>query len=181
MVRIELKRILEDALVPEWQYSLDGKGVGDNQYVLDKKKGQWRVYYSERGLELQERLFDTEDAACAYLLEKLLPNGRKTIDSPLPLGSVVRLREGKLKLMVVSRALRVPAANGKQYYFDYGAVAYPNGLISPDMAYFQLDAVEEVYHWGYSDEEDMRFLESIHHFLDTHPDIERGSAEVMGG
>lgn len=181
MNRNELKNRLDEGRVPEWKYNLSGRGIGDNQYVLEKKGGQWRVYYAERGSASQSRSFDTENEACDYLLEKLLPGGKPAVDRPLPLGSVVRLRGGKLKLMVIARALRVPAANGKQYYFDYGAVAYPNGLISTDMAYFQLDAVEEVYHWGYSDEDDLRFLDSIHHFLDTHPDIERGSAEVMGG
>ena len=61
-----------------------------------------------------------------------------------------------------------------------GAVAYPNGLVTLDMAYFQLDAVEEVYHWGYSDDDDLRFLESIHQYLDAHPELERGSADVVG-
>ncbi len=114
------------------------------------------------------------------MLDKLLPDGTMHIDRPLPLGSVVRLREGKLKLMVISRGLRVPGKDGKQYYFDYGAVAYPNGLVTLDMAYFQLDAVEEVYHWGYSDDDDLRFLESIHQYLDAHPELERGSADVVG-
>ena len=181
MNRDELAKKLAKARVPNYQYNLSGEGPRDNRYVMEKKDSKWHVYYFERGTERQNGLFDTEDAACAYLLGKLLPEEVESVDRPLPLGSVVRLRGGKLKLMVVSRALRVPAANGKQYYFDYGAVAYPNGLVTPDMAYFQLDAVEEVYHWGYSDDEDMQVLESIHYFLDTHPEIERGSAEVMGG
>ncbi len=179
MNRNELAQKLERARIPHDLYNLSGDGPRDNRYVLEKKGEKWHVFYCERGTERQNGFFDTEDEACAYILEKLLP-GEEEIDRPLPLGSVVRLRGGKLKLMVVARALRVPAANGKQYYFDYGAVAYPNGLISLNMAYFQLDAVEEVLHWGYSDDDDMLFLESIHQFQDAHPEIERGSAEVMG-
>ena len=181
MNRKELKKQLDRANVPERLYNLSGRGIADNQYVLEKEDGKWRVYYYERGQQTRNAWFDTETEACQHLLEALLPGGYRPIDRPLPLGSVVRLRDGKLKLMVVSRALRVPAANGEPYYFDYGAVAYPNGLVSPEMAYFQLDTVEEVYHWGYSDEEDLQGLESIHRFLDEHPEIKRGSVDVMGG
>ena len=179
MDRSELKQRLEAAKVPESEYNLSGRGPVDNRYVLEKRGARWRIYYSERGLETQAAEFPTESEACEALLAKLVRKGAGSINRPLPLGSVVRLRTGTLKLMVVSRALRVPDASGKAYYYDYGAVAYPNGLISPDMAYFQLDAVEEVYHWGYSDEDDLRFLESIHQYLDTHPELERGKPASM--
>ena len=181
MNRNELAKKLEKARVPYDLYNLSGEGPRDNRYVMERKDSKWHVCYCERGSERQNGYFDTEAEACAYLLKKLLPDEEEGIDRPLPLGSIVRLRGGKLKLMVVSRGLRVPAANGKQYYFDYGAVAYPNGLITPDMAYFQLESVDEVYHWGYSDEDDVRFMESIHSFLDAHPELERGTAEVFGG
>ena len=132
MDRSELKQRLEAAKVPESEYNLSGRGPVDNRYVLEKRGARWRIYYSERGLETQAAEFPTESEACEALLAKLVRKGAGSINRPLPLGSVVRLRTGTLKLMVVSRALRVPDASGKAYYYDYGAVAYPNGLISPD-------------------------------------------------
>lgn len=171
----ELKKTLQEAKIPEWSYNLKGTGLRDNQYVLAYEKGKWHCFYYERGREHQEKWFETEEEACTWMMGKLIPE-KKTIDEPLPLGTIVRLHEGKMKLMIVSRALRVPAKDGKQYYFDYGAVSYPQGLISTNMAYFQQDAVAEVLHWGYSDADDLAILESIHYFLDTHPDMPRGSA-----
>ena len=176
MNRDQLKEALEKAHVPETSYNLTGQGALDNRYVMEQNANEWTVYYFERGKKHAIKTFSTEDGACAYLSEKLLAFSNNTM-RPLPLGTVVKLRGGKLKLMVVSRALRVPGKNNQVYYFDYGAVAYPNGLVTTDMAYFQQDAVGEVLHWGYSDEDDLKVLDSIHHYIDTHPNMKRGSAE----
>ena len=47
-------------------YSLDG-GHPAEQYVLDDRRSEWVVYYSERGAESGLRSFATEDLACRYL------------------------------------------------------------------------------------------------------------------
>lgn len=174
----QLKEMLDKANIPESSYNLTGQGVLDNRYVLEHRGSSWLVYYYERGKKYEVKEYSSEGSACSYLSEKLLSSAGGNL-RPFPLGTVVRLKDGKLKLLIISRGLRVPAKDGKQYYFDYGAVSYPQGLISPNMAYFQQDAVSEILHWGYSDEDDLAILESIHHFLDTHPDIPRGSAGIF--
>ena len=180
MNRQELRARLSLARIPEIEYNLAGVGPTDDKYVMEQTDGKWHVYYSERGSQYQSQFFDTEDQACDYLLHRFIAPGEENVIQPFPLGSVVRLRGGSMKLMIISRALRVPGKDGKQYFFDYGAVAYPNGLITTDMAYFQRESVEEVYHWGYSDEDDQRFLDSIQYYLDTHPETVRGNPETMG-
>ena len=45
----------------------------------------------------------------------------------IPLGSVVYLKGGIKKLLVVARAI-MAANGGKQYFFDYGGVLYPEGI-----------------------------------------------------
>jgi hypothetical protein len=52
-------------------YSLDG-GLRSEQYVLAIEDGRWSVYYSERGERRGLASFDTEDAACSDLFERLL-------------------------------------------------------------------------------------------------------------
>lgn len=51
-------------------YALDG-GHPSEQYVMDVRPGGWVVYYPEGGLESGLQEFDTEDAACDFLLDQL--------------------------------------------------------------------------------------------------------------
>ena len=39
--------------------------------TLDQVGSRWSVYYSERGQRSGERIFDSEDEACRYLLNLL--------------------------------------------------------------------------------------------------------------
>lgn len=50
----------------------------------------------------------------------------------LPLGSVVKLKNGEQKIMIISR---LPLYNneGTIGYFDYGACLYPNGQVDQQM------------------------------------------------
>ena len=91
----------------------------------------------------------------------------------LPLGSIVILKNGVQKLLIIARAINVKN-NNKQYFFDYGAVAYPDGLIGDQMAYFNADSVNKVVFEGYSDEADESMKDMIRQFTDSHPDILRG-------
>jgi hypothetical protein len=52
-------------------YCLDG-GHPAERYVLDDRRSEWVVYYSERGLESRLRSFPTEEPACRYLSGLLL-------------------------------------------------------------------------------------------------------------
>ena len=175
-----LKQGLDSAGVPEWRYNLTGVGAINNKYVMERKNGKWHTFFSERGQEMGSKDFDREDEACGYFLKRVLAGEKARLRSmPLPLGSVVRLKGAKQKLMVVSRAQLVSAPGGKQYYFSYGAVPYPQGLVTTEVTYFQRGAVEKVYHWGYSDEEDLSVLDGIHRFMDAHPEIERGNAVLV--
>ena len=92
----------------------------------------------------------------------------------VPLGSVVYLNGGTKKLLVVARAINV--ANGdKQYFFDYGAVLYPEGITGDQMAYFNHDEISSVFFRGCDDGENQGMTENINHFVETHPNLLRGS------
>ena len=94
----------------------------------------------------------------------------------VPLGSVVYLKGGIKKLLVVARAINV-ANDGKQFFFDYGGVLYPEGITGDQMAYFNHDDVESVFFRGCDDEENKGMTEAINRFVESHPEIVRGNAQ----
>ena len=98
----------------------------------------------------------------------------------VPLGSVVYLNGGIKKLLIVARAINVEN-DGKQYFFDYGGVLYPEGITGDQMAYFNHDDISSVFFRGCDDDENKGMTDAINRFVNTHPDILRGSAETWKG
>lgn len=76
----------------------------------------------------------------------------------LPIGSIVRLKNGNVKLMILNRA---PLYNkdGVTGYFDYSACIYPTGKIENGAYFFNKENIEEVYFEGYKDEQEELFRE----------------------
>ncbi len=67
----ELKRILQSLNVPDQWYVLNN-GLKADALVLYENYRYWEFfYYSERGERLDHKMFETEDEACLYLLEKI--------------------------------------------------------------------------------------------------------------
>lgn len=94
----------------------------------------------------------------------------------LPLGSIVLLKNGLQKTLIISRAINVKNGD-KDFFFDYGGVPYPEGLISDQMVYFNADKVNKVIFRGYSDIEDENITDTINAYLKEHPNILRGDPE----
>ena len=69
--REALRRILSREGVEPRSYNLDG-AHDPEAYVLTVRAGGWATFYSERGHEVSRREFDTEDEACAHLLDLIL-------------------------------------------------------------------------------------------------------------
>ncbi|MFD1361463.1 DUF4176 domain-containing protein [Lentibacillus salinarum] len=74
----------------------------------------------------------------------------------LPIGSVVRLKNGDIKLMILNRA---PLYNQKGVigYFDYSACIYPTGKVEEQVYFFNSENIGEVYFKGYVDEQEELF------------------------
>lgn len=74
----------------------------------------------------------------------------------LPLGSVVRLNNGDIKLMIISRA---PLYEQEEVigYFDYSACIYPTGQVESQTYFFNNENIEKVYFEGYKDEQEELF------------------------
>ena len=68
--RVRLRQLLDARGFDPGAYSLDG-GHPSERYVLDDRRSECVVYYSERGLETGLRTFPTEDPACRRLADLL--------------------------------------------------------------------------------------------------------------
>lgn len=95
----------------------------------------------------------------------------------LPLGSIVLLEGGVQKLIIISRALNVKHGE-RVFFFDYGAVPYPDGLMGDQMVYFQRNNVSRVIFEGFRDEEDDNLNDAIEKYILAHPDLLRGTPEA---
>lgn len=73
----ELKRILRNNKVPHYLYTFN-KDYDDEKLCLNKTLMGWEVYHCERGEKNDTKLFNNEDDACEYMLERLL-NIKKNI------------------------------------------------------------------------------------------------------
>lgn len=78
----------------------------------------------------------------------------------LPIGSVVRLKDGEKRLMITGILQRDDSGRGKDY--DYLGVLYPEGHIGAEYQYlFNHTDIEEVIFRGFADAERAAFLEGL--------------------
>ncbi len=76
----------------------------------------------------------------------------------LPIGTIVYLKEGTQKLMILNRG-SVIEEGGEQLLFDYSAAIYPVGLNPEQVLYFNKEDIDRVVFEGYSDNEESRFVQ----------------------
>lgn len=83
-----------------------------------------------------------------------------TIKELLPIGSIVLLKEGEKKLMVVGIMQSEADGDGKEY--DYLGVLYPEGHIGDGFQYlFNHEDIKNVVFRGYEDSERIDFLTKL--------------------
>ena len=83
-----------------------------------------------------------------------------------PLGTVVMLRGGKKRLMIVGFDPLNEERTNKAY--DYIGCLFPEGILATDkIAMFNHDQIEKVYHQGLLDEEEKEFKERLADFFDS--------------
>lgn len=82
----------------------------------------------------------------------------------LPIGSVVLLKEAEVKLMIIGR---IVSDEEMKNIYDYVGVIYPTGLAAEnDQYFFNRDAIDQIYHYGYIGEEEISFKEEVLSQLD---------------
>lgn len=67
----ELEQKIIALNVPKETYSILKGGLPNEQYCITKNDDKWEVYYSERGNKTGLKIFDDEDEACEYFLQKV--------------------------------------------------------------------------------------------------------------
>lgn len=78
----------------------------------------------------------------------------------LPIGSIVLLKDGEKRLMIIGIMQSDASGNGKEY--DYFGVLYPEGHIGEQFQYlFNHDDISEIVFRGFDDEERMTFLAKL--------------------
>ena len=80
-----------------------------------------------------------------------------TTTKTLPIGTIVYLKEGTQKLMILNRG-SVIENNGENLLFDYYAAIYPVGLNPEQVLYFNKEDIDKIVFEGYTDEEEERFM-----------------------
>lgn len=76
----------------------------------------------------------------------------------LPIGSVVLLREGIKKLMIIG--IKPVSENQPEKVFDYIGVVYPEGYLSNEYNFlFNHDDINDVVFKGYNNPERENFIE----------------------
>ena len=72
MTRPELeRRLVHEGIRPD-AYDLESRRSRDEVYCLERGEAGWVVYYRERGLRREERVFPSETDACCYFLDLIL-------------------------------------------------------------------------------------------------------------
>lgn len=83
----------------------------------------------------------------------------------LPLGTVVLLKGGNKKLMIIGFCAKSNSVKDKVW--DYVGCMYPEGLISSNMTYmFNNENIEKVFYWGLTDEEEKSFKKNLDKAMD---------------
>lgn len=82
----------------------------------------------------------------------------------LPVGSVVLLKGGKRKVMIIGIAQSCPNGEGKTVEYDYIGVVYPVGFVDRNSVVgFQQEAINDVAFRGYENperEDFVRYMEA---------------------
>lgn len=83
----------------------------------------------------------------------------------LPLGTVLYVKGGFEKVMIISRGLLVKVGD-KECYFDYGACRYPQGMVQDQVLYFNREDIAKIVFKGYEDDDSKALNEGINHWLE---------------
>jgi hypothetical protein len=91
----------------------------------------------------------------------------------LAIGSIVYLKDGSKKLMILNRGSMFEV-DGEVKIFDYSACIYPIGLIPNKVFYFNQENIDKIVFEGYSDEEEVRFQELYQEWKNENHTIKKG-------
>ena len=84
---------------------------------------------------------------------------KEALRNILPLGSVITLKKGSKKLMIIGR-IQEERSSGTLY--EYSAVLYPEGMLDANELYmFQGEDIDRIYHVGLQEDEEFAYRSFI--------------------
>jgi len=99
------------------------------------------------------------------------------MEKVLPIGSIVYLKEGSQKLMIMNRGAQIKREEEAQV-FDYSGCLYPVGLVAEQVLYFNAENIDKVLFEGFSDEDETRFQELYQQWLESEgKNVPKGKVE----
>lgn len=92
----------------------------------------------------------------------------------LPIGSVVLLKGGNKRVMIIGRVL---TKSGEEKIYDYAACYYPEGIGGTDgIFFFDRNAISRLYFVGFQDEEELTLEREV---LDKLGELEVRNGEIV--
>ena len=91
----------------------------------------------------------------------------------LPLGSIVAIRGGIKKIMIIARGLAVDV-QGSAKVFDYAGCLYPEGLMGDQIFQFNHKDIARVVFKGFIDDDESLMLSKLNDWMENSP-FERGN------
>ncbi len=80
----------------------------------------------------------------------------------LPIGSVVKLKNGQKRLMITGFLQMEQDEKGQKNIWDYSGCLYPEGMLTSEANYvFNHSQIEEVHFIGLVDEEEEEFKKKL--------------------
>ena len=80
----------------------------------------------------------------------------------LPIGSVVKLKNGQKRLMITGFLQMEQDENGEKNIWDYSGCLYPEGMLTSEANYvFNHSQIEEIHFIGRGDEEVEEFKKKL--------------------
>ncbi len=90
------------------------------------------------------------------------------IEELLPVGSIVLLKNGKKKVMIIGIKQKNLRDN---IVYDYLVIPYPEGFVNQDCLFFVNHiAIQEVFFRGYEDDERKEFINKLSDFYKNKKD-----------
>ncbi|MBC1528613.1 DUF4176 domain-containing protein [Listeria seeligeri] len=78
----------------------------------------------------------------------------------LPIGSIVYLKESLKKVMITSRMITIQGDETEEFY-DYGGVAYPEGMRDENILAFNVEDITDVKFRGFSDDDELELVKRM--------------------
>ncbi len=83
----------------------------------------------------------------------------------LPIGTVVMLKGGKRKIMIIGFEMS-SNKDGVNKHYDYAGCIYPEGMLDYNTGlFFNHDQIEKIYYMGYKSDEHILFDKALKDYI----------------